>query len=241
MPKYLDNSPLYSAVIEIRFSSDVPEEAVAGLLYSRLLAEGVDIQSVPLPASQLPLALRQQDPNLKFAPIQRFVLADQTVNVGSNVLSLEANNGIKEKTYPGWDIFSKQFEALLEKANFITKIERIGIRYINFFQEEDLFKELNVSLTTGWESKGVENKSTAVFFIDKEELKSKVTIACDITLQDESGQRQGQLIDIDTYIESTVPPEDVALRVNEAHDFTKEIFYSLPKKSLLNKMSPHES
>ena len=240
MPKYLDNSPLYSVVLEIRFNSQVPDEAVSGLVYSKLLSDGLDIQSMPLPASQLPFALRQQDPNLKFAPTQRFTLPDQTINVGSNVLSLEANNGIKKKTYPGWEIFYAQFNALINKLNFISDIERIGLRYVNFFNEENLQSELNVNLDTGWESKGIEKKSTIIFSVERQMIKSKVTIAFDAIIQDEAGQKQGQIIDIDTYFEGTTPLEDVASRVEQAHSLTKEVFYSLPKKSLLDKMSPHD-
>ncbi len=240
MPKYLDNSPLYSVILEIRFTSQVPDEAVPGLLYSKLLADGVSIQSESLPVSQLPLALRQQDPNLKFAPTQQFSLLDQTINIGSNVLSLEANNGLKEKSYPGWDAFSSQFEALLGKLNFISEIERIGLRYVNFFQEEDLLSELNVELTTGWESRGAEAGSTIIFSVQEEQMKSKVTIACDATIEDKSGKREGQVIDVDTYIDVPTPIEDVLARVHAAHALTKKIFYSLPKQSLMDKMSPHE-
>lgn len=240
MPKYLDNSPLYSVILEIRFNTHVPDEAVSGLVYSKLLSDNTDIQSMALPASQLPFPLRQQDPNLKFAPTQRFILVDQTINVGSNVLSLEANNGIKKKAYPGWDTFKAQFDTLLAKLSFISDIERVGLRYVNFFNEDNLLTELNVNLNTGWESKGIEDKSTISFSVKRDLIKSKVTIAFDAMLQDESGLKQGQIIDIDTYSEAKTTLEDVAARIEEAHTLTKEMFYSLPKKSLLDKMSPHD-
>lgn len=240
MPKYLDNSPLYSVILEIRFSSDVPDEAVSGLVYSKLLSDNEDIQSMALPASQLPLPLRQQDPNLKYAPTQRFILADQTINVGSNVLSLEANNGVKKKTYPGWETFKSQFDNLLTKLSFMSEIERVGLRYVNFFKEDNLLSELNVNLNTGWESKGIEDKSTIIFSVERGLIKSKVTIASDAKIQDESGLKEGQIIDIDTYSEAKIPLEDVSSRIEEAHTLTKEMFYSLPKQSLLDKMSPHD-
>lgn len=240
MPKFLDKSPLHSVILEIRFKSQVPDDAVLGMIYTKLAVGNKNIQSIPLPASQLPMALRQQDPNLKYTPTQRIVLQDQTINIGSNVISLEANNSLKSKTYPGWDVFNAQFKKLLSSINFISEIERIGLRYVNFFQEENLLSQLNVELKTGWESKGIENKSTIVFFVEKADVKSKVTIACDAAIQDEAGHRKGQIIDIDAFIENGILVEDLQLRVKEAHDLAKEIFYSLPKKVLLDKMSPHE-
>jgi len=240
MPKYLDNSPLYSVVIEIRFTTQVPDDVVSGLLYSQIAASNTDVQSVSLPASQLPLAMRQQDPNLKYAPIQRFVLPDRTINVGSNVVSLEANNGIKKKTYPGWEVFSQQFADLLEKLTFVSQVERIGLRYVNFFHEEDFLSSLNVDLSTGWESKGLENNTTIVFSVAREQLKARVTIASDATIQDETGLKSGQIIDIDTFTDESIPLEDVATKINDAHSLSKEIFYSLPAGDLLKRMGPHD-
>lgn len=239
-PKYLDKSPLYSTTIEVRFSSKLPEDAVTGLMFARLSAhvEG-NWQITPLPASQLPLPIRQNDPNLRYAPIQRLTSGDQVINVGPNVLSLESNNSQIKGKYPGWKEYIKQFKALIKKVEFIEQIERMGVRYINVFDEKKFLSQLNVQLKTGWEGKGQDDNASVVFFVERNGLKSKVLIATEATLQDLSGTRTGQIIDIDTYIDGGIPKEDIFLRVEEAHSQTKEIFYSLPSNELLKKMGPN--
>lgn len=241
-PKYLDNSPLYSAIIEIRFSTKIPEDAVPGVMYSKLSeTESVTPIMTALPAAQLPIQLRQQDPNLRYAPTQRIVVAGKTINVGSNVLSLEASNAIEKRTYPGWEDFYSQFILIFEQMDFISQVERVAVRYINVFQEDDFIDKLNIKLKTGWESKGLQaNSSTVMFFVEKNSLKSKVTIASDAAIQDDKGQKHGQIIDIDTYLEGAIPSEDVDKRVDEAHKLTKEMFYSFPGKELMARMGPHE-
>lgn len=240
LPKYLDNSPLYSTTLEVRFTSKLPEDAITGLLFARLSVhiEG-NWQVTPLPASQLPLPIRQSDPNLKYAPIQRLSSGDQIINVGPNVISLEVNNSQEGSKYPGWKEFNKQFKALLKKIEFIDQVERIGIRYINVFDEKRFLDQLNVQLKTGWENKGQIDNTAIVFFIDKNGLKSKIQIAAEATLKDPTGIRTGQIIDIDTFLEGIIPSEDIFLRVDEAHSITKEIFYSLLSEKLLNKMGPN--
>lgn len=239
--QHLDNSPLYSAIIEIRFTTTIPEDAVPGVLYSKLQEGNPDIQISALPASQLPQALRQQDPNLRYAPIQRLTMPTGVIiNIGSTVLSLETNSLQQNRSYPGWDSFFRQFKDILQKVDFITRIERIGVRYINIFREEDFTDKLNVKLHTGWESQGlIDNSTSTIFFVEKNSLKAKTTIASDATVQDESGTTiQGQLIDIDTFIEGEIPPEDIETRVNQAHNLTKEIFFSIPSADLLSKLGP---
>ncbi len=154
-------------------------------------------------------------------------------------MSLEVNNILPDKRYPGWKEYFKQFKALLRRADFVDQVERVGLRYVNVFHEDRFFEKLNVKLKTGWEEKGQNDSSTITFFVEKNGLKSKVTIATEATIQDPSGARTGQVIDIDTFIEGGVPMEDLNIRIDEAHTLTEEIFYSLLSDELMKQMGPN--
>ncbi len=64
LPKRLKRNPILEAIAEVRFLSSVPNDAVIGLVFSSVQ----DIFGKPenLPILQLPAALREADPNLKY-------------------------------------------------------------------------------------------------------------------------------------------------------------------------------
>jgi len=136
LPIRINPCPIVEAVVEIRFSSLLPGEAIYGILYSKI--GGMFKSSSNLPILQLPEALRTADPNLMYQPHHLFANGDLSLRVGPRTL-LFANNG----AYKGWDNFSKFVISVLEDIRD-TKIvhlpERIGIRYFNFFSHPILDK-----------------------------------------------------------------------------------------------------
>ena len=84
-----------------------------------------------LPAADLPLQLRQVDPNLKNTALYVFTPKDSVyeILVGDNFL------GIKAKQYNSWEDFfnfiKKTYDPLLRQS-VIVNIKRIGLRYIDF-------------------------------------------------------------------------------------------------------------
>ena len=87
-----------------------------------------------LPAADLPLQLRQVDPNLKNTALYVFTPKDSVyeILVGDNFL------GIKAKQYNSWEDFfnfiQDIYNPLLEQ-NIIINIKRIGMRYINLITD----------------------------------------------------------------------------------------------------------
>lgn len=230
--KKLNNAPLYDAVIEIRFETSIPPDAMPGILYSKL---ATDFQEgmVSLPASQLPKPIRDRDPNLKYQPTHKFMSEEYYLNVGANVMGFgfSASNG---REYPGWKPFFSFYKSILRKVDsHIVKINRLGVRYINFFQAKEILDQLNVTLKTGWEEKAKITDRTVMFVLNKEKLKSRVSISDGATISFEGGSKEGQVIDIDTYLETEIPLEDLSLKIEEAHGFTEDIFFSLPNSKLM--------
>ena len=128
-PKRLANNPIIDAVAEVRFSSIIPNDAVIGLVYSNLQ----DTFGKPenLPILQIPAALRENDPNLRYQACYKFTKPGNVLLIGPHNVALS--------TYPylDWASASPLLGEILSRLNAVQlfdRIERIGLRYVNFFE-----------------------------------------------------------------------------------------------------------
>lgn len=129
VPKRLAKNPIIDAIAEVRFSSSIPNDAVIGLVYSKL--QDVFGKPEDQPILQVPAALRESDPNLKYQPCYRFTKPGNVLLVGPHAVALS--------TYPysDWSNASPLLGDVLgrlHEARLFEKIERIGLRYVNFFE-----------------------------------------------------------------------------------------------------------
>ena len=133
-PKKLKNDAIVEAVFELRFSSStIPE-----ILFGRLSEFGDwrSLKQTLLPLSQVPIQIRQSDPNLRYQPI--FALMDdrdnRAVRVGTNAISYS-----RGMPYVGWRAFKPELEevidAIFTKADSIM-VDRLGLRYLNAFRRD---------------------------------------------------------------------------------------------------------
>src|SRR5690625_2226477 len=142
-PKSISPCPIIDALVELRFSTNINPNAVFGILYSVLKENFNKVDNLPI--LQLPEAVRAADPNLKYKPHYKFSEDKFVVQVGPRVVSLSSS-----PDYSGWDAFSKFIIGILEnieKTSVIDKIERVGLRYINFFEDQDIYKNIKVDLS----------------------------------------------------------------------------------------------
>lgn len=66
IPKKLNKCPLVDVIFEIRFNPIVPQEVVFPMIYNQISNDFGKIESLPI--SQMPAQIRDNDPNLEFAP-----------------------------------------------------------------------------------------------------------------------------------------------------------------------------
>lgn len=130
IPKRLARNPIIDAVAEVRFSSSVPNDAVIGLVYSKL--QETFGKPANLPVLQIPLPLRESDPNLRYQPCYRFIKPGNVLLVGPHTIALS--------TYPyvDWGTASPLLSDVLTRlhqAGLFERIQRIGLRYVNFFED----------------------------------------------------------------------------------------------------------
>ncbi|MDD1616675.1 MAG: hypothetical protein CG439_1815, partial [Methylococcaceae bacterium NSP1-2] len=107
LPKKLNKEPLLEALFELRFTCDFPASTILpGLLFSKL--DG-DKRIEQLHAAQIPLEIRNSDPNLQFSPVSRLVWENFHINIGDRNISISC----QFPNYPGWFKFKEAIEKII--------------------------------------------------------------------------------------------------------------------------------
>jgi uncharacterized protein (TIGR04255 family) len=230
LPINISPCPILDALVEVRFSSKINANAVFGLIYNVLQKDFEKVESLPI--LQLPDVVRTSDPNFRYKPHYRILNSDFVIQIGPDVLSISSF-----PKYVGWNLFSETiFNVLLmiEKIGIINKIERIGIRYVNFF-ENNIFDKINLDVCIG--SAKILYKNTVVRTeIEQGEYGSTLQIANNAI----NNGILGSIIDIDTFTISNLQTffDRKTEIINNGHTKEKELFYSLLKPDFLNTLNP---
>lgn len=140
-PKKIKPSPLREAVVEIRFDTRLPPDAVFGLMYSALRDSYSEFE--PLPILQLPEIVRNKDPDFAYQPHHKSIRENFIVQTGPRVFALSMIPPLTE-----WSEFEPELLSVFDrigKSGVVSGISRFGLRYINQF-EGLILDRLNVSI-----------------------------------------------------------------------------------------------
>lgn len=230
LPKSISPCPILDALFEVRFSSNINSNAVFGQIYGVLQTDFPKVESLPI--LQLPESLRNTDPNLKYKPYYRISNENFVVQIGPDVIAISSF-----PNYAGWESFSKKIFSILEQIEnikIINTIERVGIRYINFF-ENDIFQNITLKVSIGNDT--VTNKNTVVRTeIEENEFSSTLQIANNAI----NNNSIGSIIDIDTFRAINLSDffTDKEEIINNGHSIEKKLFYSLLQPNFLRTLNP---
>jgi uncharacterized protein (TIGR04255 family) len=240
LPTKIDPCPIISAGIEFRFNPVLPPEAIFGVIYEALAQEFPYVTNLPI--VNVPQSVRYSDPNLKYQP-ERVLNNNNSpfrLYIGPKVFSLSCI-----KPYSGWKLYfemaSKIIESLIVRKKIITQISRLGLRYVNFFEEENIIDKLNLKILVNDESKNI-GKIELKYIETDEQFDSQVFINnCADTII--MGKKNlGSIIDIDTYCvdlpESESNGPTILTYLNSAHLKEKTIFFGLLKNEYLKQFNP---
>lgn len=229
-PKLIEICPIVDAVIEIRFKTKIPHNAVFGLVYSKLSSEFKSVENLPI--LQIPENIRMADPNLKYKPLYKISNPDFIVQIGPDVLSVSSS-----PRYLGWQKFSKKiFDILnkIEELKIISEVERLGIRYINFF-DLNIFDKIKLDMNLSGE-KILNQKS----FFRTQLTGGKFLNTIQISNDAISKNVFGSIIDIDC--SKTKGLQDFFKNkvelINEGHLIEKELFFNLLNDDFLKELKP---
>lgn len=234
-PKRIALCPLKEVVFEVRFQpkQELPLEVVPVLIAAHFQDWGA-IESLPL--NQLPLHVRENDPNLRYGPVFRFRDQQCCAQVGTRSVSV-----VLTGTYLGWANFREKIGSLIErfhKANVATSGERCGLRFINFFESLNIFDRLDLSITLNSESLGSDQ-----LVVRSESREADLTLVTQIA---NSGTHhlptgkllQGSVIDIDVVSPPLVLDEKMFSVIDRAHELEKKCFYGLISEDFIATLQP---
>lgn len=235
LPKEITPCPIKEAVFELRFESNLPEDAVFGIVFNQFKND-FNNTATPLPILEIPSLIRNQDPNLMFAPHYKMEREFFTMQIGSKVISLANTN-----EYKGWKKFQEEIIytfGQLQKINIITKINRLALRYINIFPDMNIFhkssvkvmmeneplESLNINLTTQ-----IENSSASIL--------SNVRVISGAQAKLANEVFNGSIIDIDSYTQD-IKPDSFSDKLNQVHEEEKKLFYKIIGTEYLKTLNP---
>lgn len=235
LPIKLKQDPIIDAIIEIRFDAGINANAVFGMVYAQLkdLFPG---EIVSLQLSQMPLDVVVNDLNLRYKPLFKIDGANTSIQMGPHMIAVNSHI-----PYVGWDdVFFNVFNDIVNQVfGTIGKIERLGLRYINFF-EQDIQQKVDVEFKLAKES--CRNFLIRAEVENDDDLVSIVQYTPNATVNSAIDDKMlmGSIIDIDTsknYINKC--EKDVLLRdLQRAHSSEKDLFFSLLKQELLEQLGP---
>ena len=232
LPVKIDPCPITEAIIEIRFHTSKPEDAVFALVYNAVQDTYPQIEKMPLHG--IPEDMRRADPGLAYKPLFRLSSDSHLLQVGPRVVSV-----IVQEPYPGWNDFSNEtlrVFTLISGLGIIDSVSRLGIRYSNFFSF-DIFPKINLSVALN--NKPFESEEISFRAIVPSEL-FRSTLRINNTSTHLKRSEEGSIIDIDTF--STDVSERFFERAEElitkGHRVEKELFFNLLRPDFLESLNP---
>jgi len=236
IPKKIDSCPIVDSVVELRFSSSIYPNAVFGLIFNSLKIDFPRVEKLPI--LQIPEQLRDTDPNFKYKAQYHLISEDgYSVQIGPDVLVMGA-----PIPYQGWNNYFDKIKLVIQKVfqiDIIEEVNRLGVRFINFF-ELDIFKKINLDITINNEEHKPKNTLLRTE-IEMRGFLNTLNIANNAKQAiSQNSKRSGSIIDIDTYKEYNNKNfmEIYESEIQNAHNVEKEIFFNLLKKDYLESLNP---
>lgn len=235
IPVKIDPCPIIEAVVDFRFDTEMPADAIFGIVY-KSFREEFDDRVEKLPILQIPESIRSQDPNFRFQPYYRFQKENYLLQIGPKVI-----NFINQEDYLGWNAFYPRIKASLskiQKLELVTKFNRLGIRYINLFPF-DIYNRINLEILMNKERLQA-NQTTVKTVLKTGKYTTNLQIANNAQVATPKIRKTGSVIDIDTNIEGDNLPifSNPDQLICDAHNEEKRLFFDLLKDDLIAEMNP---
>lgn len=229
VPKKITPDPIRDSIIEIRFQSETSKEAIFGILFRTLCDEFPLYES-----NDVPNSLRSYK-EFQYAAEGKLKNDDYSVSIGYNVIAFNCING-----YKGWDKYFNVIKENLKKiykTKVINGIDRLGIRYVNLFENiEEVSESLHLNIEFTDKDKYETTQTTFRTEIAKGTFKHILSVADNVMI----GETKGTLIDIDT--STTELPNEINDTlfdiINKGRQEEKILFFKLLKENFLAKFNP---
>lgn len=229
VPLKITPCPINEAVIELRFNSAIPEDAIFGLVYSRFKNDFPE--SNKLPILEIPPSLREQE-DLRFQPHYRLTNGGFILQVGPRSISV-----LCPKEYQGWSKFKEKAMVVFkgcQELGLFKEILRLGIRYINLFPVANIFNKTKIDMNLiGSSIAEHQNVLRTEFNLEQYTIILQV-VNCVKFPQDE----KGSILDIDLVTSRTDILTNLDEVIEKAHSLEKRLFFGLLKDDFLKEFNP---
>ncbi|MDX8409457.1 MAG: TIGR04255 family protein [Mariprofundales bacterium] len=231
-----DDTHLIDTCFEIRFNpvgEGVNEHAaIPSLILSELQKLG-KVHLEMTNQSNLPLVVRDETPDLKFAATHRAEVSDYRYMFNEKSISISPI-----AHYPGWAVFSPTVETMVKtlvELNIIKSVIRIGYRSIDFFPGSMEGKcTLKVKSPLGCVS-----SAQHFMLCKKKDISIRVGVGENVTITQRSDE-PGVMIDVDASMDNDLPATTDGLmqHAKSIHDCCKRTFFSLLEQELIKSKGP---
>ena len=243
LPKKITPDPIIQAVIEIRFEPKVQSDAVLHFVSESRIVKDCFGASQELPIYQLPSPVRNSEPGLRYSPY--FHLEGKggyqgyLLQVGPRAISLVSN-----EPYKGSDDFLEKTHSLFSSINehgAIGKVERLGIRYIDFF-DFNIFDKLQLSLTIPGHELEHQSSSVRIEFPRTGSFARTLHVVSNakVASSKDGTEKTGSILDIDAFTDQLPSSffQKAEELLKEGHLAQKELFFNLLKDDFIKTLKP---
>jgi uncharacterized protein (TIGR04255 family) len=233
IPKKITPCPLIDVVVELRFETGTPPDAVFGIIYQELKEQYAKVDKLPI--MQLPDEIRSHEPNFRFSPYYKLTSHPFVIQIGPNVLAVSCPG-----EYIGWEQLCPTILDIYQKLSalgIVRKPLRIGIRYINFF-DFNVFDKTILKLMLG-EDVLQTDFATIRLQIKDADFTNTLQISNNATVNVQDKSLKGSVIDIDTFREDVQDFfNNMKAIITNGHETEKRLFFGLLKPDFLETLKP---
>jgi uncharacterized protein (TIGR04255 family) len=246
LPKKISPDSIKDALIEVKYSSEIPFEVLVGMFFNAL-DDSYRYTNRPLQPQGIPGRIAGS-----------MTVQEVTINLG--VQSLFFNDRIQVKLLPnsivfsclkeyiGWESYKKEIETVLIqifKSNQIQKFTRVGIRYISQYSQKELHSCIKFSFSFGIpQVKSNTYKFYSEFDLEKFKVLLNLHSLMPVLSEKDSNSAPSivptSVIDIDVIADnlSETTLEGIFSILDNVHSKEKEVFFNLLKEEFLLTLNP---
>ena len=238
-PRRINPNKIVDGTIEIRFESELPSEIVLALIFNEMHEKwGKGEQS---PVAQLPKALRDLRPELKYQPTQFWKLKEgRRLNVGPNMIALAAN------VVESGESFIAEFEQIVQRwelSKVLGKLTRVGIRYINLFENENIYENSTLKLELPGYDLPHSFPTLIRTELDREKFIGILQVVNKASVEHSGARtRSGSILDIDVVTKSDfllhADLKFIAALLSEMHEVADKIFFATLREDYVATLNP---
>ncbi len=243
IPTKLGKEPLIDVICGVNFDSDIPAETLLpGLLLQKLAGKQPKFETLPM--AQLPQVVRDNDPNLKNAPLMRIVVDERfTILIGSRWLGVGC-----QMPYAGWPAFSEMILTVfgvLSDVPSVNCVDRHSLKYVDFIKSQGGIGSLSLfNLEIKIANRKLSNQTTHLRteIVEPPFLHAVTVMHPAIATQPDGVAFDGVLVDVDTLRIERFTLNDFLTKLpallEAIHTSNKTFFFDLLSDTGLQELEP---